>query len=225
MTAIFITGTGTDIGKTFITAGLIRHLRAAGQTVEALKPLTTGFYPVEAEGSDPGRLLKALGQQPTLQAIEAISPFRFSAPLSPDMAARREGRSIDFDALVQFCRGAVAKHQGTLFIEGVGGVMVPLGPRYTVVDWMAALKLPVLLVAGTYLGTMSHTLSALEVLKRHNLTVKAIVLNQTPGSPVPSDETVVTLTPLVGGIPIVLLPRLAQGETSHPALAAIANLL
>ncbi len=224
MTAIFVTATGTDIGKTFVTAGLIRHLRAAGHAVDALKPVATGFDSEEMDASDPGLLLAALGQPVTLAAVERMAPFRYVTPLSPDMAARRERRPLEFDALVDFCRRAIAAQKDTLLIEGVGGVMVPLDARHTVLDWMAALNLPLLLVAGSYLGTISHTLTALDALKRRKLTVKALILNETPGSAVPVGDAMVTLTSFATGIPIVPLPRL-QGAATHSAFAKLAALL
>ena len=98
MSAIFITATGTDTGKTFVAAGLIRHWRGAGRTVEALKPVVTGFNPATAAASDPGVLLAALGRPVTPTEIERIAPWRFAAPLSPDMAAQRENRAIEFDS-------------------------------------------------------------------------------------------------------------------------------
>ncbi|HWE05801.1 MAG TPA: dethiobiotin synthase, partial [Rhizomicrobium sp.] len=151
MSAYFVTATGTDIGKTYVTAGLIRHLRAGNAPVFALKPVVSGFDMAEAQASDPGILLRALGESVTPQAIARTSPWRFSAPLSPDMAAAREGRTIPFHELVAFCRDEIASTTGTLFIEGVGGVMVPLDAENTVLDWIAALHAPVILVAGTYL--------------------------------------------------------------------------
>src|SRR4051812_34471232 len=106
MAALFITATGTDIGKTFVTAGLIAELHATGRPVHAIKPVVTGFEPGHVAGSDPGVLLDAMGLPDT--DLEKISPWRFKAPLAPDMAASQEGRSLDFSALVTFCRDAVA---------------------------------------------------------------------------------------------------------------------
>jgi dethiobiotin synthetase len=211
MSAIFITATGTDIGKTFVAAGLIRHCRAAGRTVDALKPVATGFDPADAAASDPGVLLAALGRPVKSTEIARIAPWRFSAPLSPDMAARRENRAVDFEALVAFSRGATTNAEGTLLVEGIGGVMVPLDGKHTVLDWMAELAIPVVLTAGSYLGSLSHTLTAL-------------VVNETPGSTVPMPETTATLNRFVAPIPVVTLPRLPAGAT-HPAFAEIAALL
>ena len=139
MSAYFVTSTGTDIGKTFVTAGLIRYLREAGQAVDALKPVVSGYDTSVVETSDPAVLLKRWAGRSTPAIIERIAPWRFRAPLSPDLAAAREGRNIDFGELIAFSRQEIAAAQGMLFIEGVGGIMVPLDAERTVLDWMAAL--------------------------------------------------------------------------------------
>jgi len=149
VSAVFVTGTGTDIGKTFVTAALIHALRRRCKPVDALKPIASGFDPAEVEISDPGVLLAALGEAVTTAALDRIAPWRYRAPLSPDMAARREGRPLDFTALSRFTRERIEAAPGTLLIEGVGGVMVPLDDRHTVLDWIEAVRVPLLLVAGS----------------------------------------------------------------------------
>jgi dethiobiotin synthetase len=223
MSAIFITATGTDIGKTFVAAGLIRHWRAAGRTVEALKPVVTGFDPATFVASDPGVLLAALGRPVTPSELERIAPWRFTAPLSPDMAAQRENRAIDFDALVDFSRGAIASAKGTLLIEGIGGVMVPIDDQHTVLDWMTALNFPVVLVAGSYLGSLSHTLTSLDALRRRHLVIKALVVNETEASTVPVADTVATLKRFAESTPVVALRR--SPIAADQAFAEIAALL
>ena len=213
MTAYFVTATGTDIGKTFVTAGLIRHLRATGCAVAALKPIVSGFDDVAR--SDTGVLLDALGESATADAVQRLSPWRFAAPLSPDMAAAREGRAIDVAALIAFCRAA--RDPGTLFVEGVGGIMVPLDATHTVLDWAAALRWPLILVAGSYLGTLSHTLTALSVIAAAKLDVAALVVNESAGASVPLGETVATLRRFAPGVPIAALRR---GEPDFAPLAA-----
>ena len=214
MSAFFITATGTDIGKTYLASGLIRHRRAAGRPVDALKPVATGFDPTSAGASDAGVLLAALGRPVTPTEIDRISPWRFVAPLSPDMAAQRENRSIDFDAVVQFSRNAVDNSQDTLLIEGIGGIMVPLDDRHTVLDWMIALNIPLVLVTGTYLGSLSHTLTTLDVLMRRSLTVKALVVNETPGSAVAIESTIAAIANFARTIPIVGMRRIAAASAS-----------
>ncbi|MGH7246947.1 MAG: dethiobiotin synthase [Pseudomonadota bacterium] len=209
MTAIFITGTGTDVGKTYVAASLISHFRRMGRTVEAIKPVVSGFDPAQAAASDPGVLLKALGLPVAADSIERISPWRFGAPLSPDLAARREGRGIDVDEVIAFCQNAVKRRRGILLIEGVGGVMVPLDGQRTVLDVMMALHLPVILVAGSYLGTISHTLTALDSLFRRDMEVMAIIISESEGSTVPLDDTVAEIARFSDSV--IGLPRGAPG--------------
>jgi dethiobiotin synthetase len=225
VSAYFVTSTGTDIGKTFVAAGLIRYLREAGQAVQALKPVVSGYDSSVVETSDPAVLLKALGREVSAEEIAAIAPWRYRAPLSPDLAAARENRPIDFDALIDFSRNAIGSNKGILFIEGVGGIMVPLDSRRTVLDWMATLGIPLLLVVGGYLGTISHTLTALDVLTQRRLKVAAIVVSESERNPVLLDETVESLTRFAETTPVVGLPRLPGGLTQHPAFARIAALL
>jgi dethiobiotin synthetase len=225
MTAIFITATGTEVGKTLVTCGLIRHFRRGGGAVAAVKPVVSGFDPAALPGSDPAALLAALGSAATIAELERISPWRFAAPLSPDMAAAREGRAIEFAAVADFCRKAVAAHRGHLLIEGIGGIMVPLDARRTVLDLMVELKLPLLLVAGSYVGTISHTLTALEVLTRRDLDVAAVVVSETAGSAASLEDTVAALARFSDSVDVIGIPRLADTAASHPAFARIARVI
>ena len=225
MGAFFITATGTDIGKTFVAAGLIRHLRATGREVDAIKPVMSGYDPSHAANSDAGALLLALDRTPTPHAVEAISPWRYRAPLSPDMAAAQENKQLDVDALIAHSHEAIAEAQGTLLIEGVGGIMVPLDGKRTVLDWMAALDIPLLLVVGGYLGAISHTLTALDVLRQRKLTIAAIVVSESERGTVELDDTVASIARFSESIEVVGLPRLPGGINDHPAFARIASLL
>lgn len=225
MAAYFVTSTGTDIGKTFVTAALIRYLRESNQPVAALKPVVSGYDSSVADTSDPAVLLTALGRPVTADEVDRIAPWRFRAPLSPDLAAAREGRRIDFDELVEFTRAAINAATGPLFIEGVGGIMVPLDGRRTVLDWMSELNIPLLLVVGGYLGTISHTLTALDVLAQRKLAVAAIVVCENRRDTVELHDTVASISRFAGSIGVVGLPRLPAGINHHPAIARIAALL
>jgi len=205
LTAIFITATGTDVGKTFVGASLIRHLRQMGRIVEAIKPVVSGFDPDRPEASDPGILLQALDLPVTPQEIERISPWRFRAAVSPDLAAQREGRRIDVDAVISYCQDVVERRQDILLIEGIGGIMVPLDEQRTVLDVMMALQLPLILVAGSYLGTISHTLTALDALFRRDMKLLTIIVSESLGSTVPLDETVTAIARFAE--PVIALPR------------------
>jgi dethiobiotin synthetase len=225
VSAYVITATGTDLGKTFVARGLIGALRERGREVAALKPVMSGFEAAEAAGSDSGLLLAALGRPVTPETIEAISPWRFAAPLAPDMAAAREGRTVDMRELVDFCRRAIAATHDVLLVEGAGGVMSPVNADHIVLDWMAALGLPAIVVAGSYLGTISHTLTALDVLARRSLKVAALVISETAGSPVGLDATRDTIARFAPQVDVVALPRLAGAAAAHPAFERIAEKL
>ena len=223
MTAIFITATGTDVGKTFVAAALIAQFRQMDRVVEVIKPVVSGFDPTQAATSDPAVLIRALGVPVTPQAIEQISPWRFRAALSPDLAAQREGQTIDVDEVIAFCQSAVDQREDVLLIEGVGGVMVPLDDQRTVLDVMMALRLPVILVAGSYLGTISHTLTALDSLYRRDMNVMAIIVSESPGSPMPLDDTVAAIARFAD--PVIGLPRRHPQGRDLGAAAPFSRLL
>ena len=221
MSANFITGTGTDIGKTWLACALLRHWRAEGRRVAAFKPLLSGFDPLQPQASDAGALLAALGRDACLAELDVIAPWRFAAPLAPDMAAALEGRSVDFAELVAFTRRCVSADSCTTLVEGVGGVMAPIDKRHTVRDWIAAAGLPCVLVSGSYLGSLSHALTALEALARVGAGVTAIAVNETPHSTVTLDATLESLSCHVEGIPVVAVAR----NSLQTGVARLAELL
>ncbi len=222
MKTLFITATGTGTGKTYVTAALSRALKRRGTSVRVYKPIITGFDGDGIEETDTALLLSAIGQAATKEAVEACSPWRFKEPLSPDMAARREGRGIDFNSLIRFCRGAQkdteAGGEDFLLIEGIGGAMVPLDERHTVLDWMAELGAPVVVVCGSYLGTLSHTLTTIAVLRERRLDIAGIVVDESEESPVPVAETAETLARFLDGLTVATVPRNAEPEAVLAAL-------
>jgi dethiobiotin synthetase len=208
MAALFVAGAGTDVGKTFVAAQLIRALIARGVSVEALKPVVSGFDPADWSGSDPGQLLAALERPLDAASLAAISPWRYAAPLSPDMAARLEGRAVDCAAVAGFCRERIAERPDALtLVEGAGGVMSPVDEATTGLDLMAGVGAPVLLVGGSYLGAISHTLTAIEALRGRGLSLKAVVVSESPAAGTPFAETVAAVARLAKVSPVIAAPR------------------
>jgi dethiobiotin synthetase len=184
MGALFVAGTGTDIGKTYVTAALLRGLITAGRVVDALKPIVSGFDEAAPAGSDPAVLLEAMGRSVTPEALDRIAPWRYRAALAPNQAARLEGRTVDANAVIGFCRSRIAAAgEGLVFVESAGGIMSPLDDGLTMLDFAQALAAPVLLVAGSYLGTISHTLTAAEVIGAVGLKISAVVVNESENAP------------------------------------------
>ena len=226
MGSYFITSSGTEIGKTYLTCGLIRELKARGKNAHAIKPIISGWPDMDQEDSDTGQLIQAMGNTLSPSQIDKVSPWRFSAPLSPNMAAEQEGRSISMTKLLEFCRLTSEPVDGHLFIEGVGGIMVPLAPNCTVLDWIEGLNLPLVLVVGTYLGSLSHTLTSMETIRSRGLQVQALVINESESDSVSLQATEHTLRQFLPSTPIFTIPRspIGHGPTSEHLAPFIAHL-
>lgn len=226
MTNLFVSASGTEVGKTFVTTMLINEIRKTARRVIALKPIISGFVDGDARESDTGLILQALGREVTPDNIDEVSPWRFSAPTAPIMAAAREGRVLDIHKIAAFCQRNIAPNSIKI-IEGVGGVMVPLTNQATVLDLMVEVGAPLLLVAGSYLGTLSHTLTALHVVQGRGLKVVGIVISESLDSGVPLSETQAILSHFSGGVPVIAIPRLRArvNDQNIPSIAKEIGLL
>ena len=217
MTAYFITSTGTGVGKTFVTCALLHAWCGQEKNARGYKPIISGWS--DDAGTDTAQIIAAGGN---VQTVDDVSPWRFAAPLSPHRAAALEGKSIDRLALIDWSREKI-KQDGITLIEGVGGVMVPLDDRHTVVDWMDALNLPIILVVGSYLGAISHTLTAIECLRVRGLNIAALVMSETADSAVPLTEAQAGLADFIADIPLrVVQPRVSSWREAT-AIAALAK--
>jgi dethiobiotin synthetase len=184
---IFITGTDTGVGKTFIGCALAALLKDLGYRVGVMKPVETGC--VERDGKlfpdDAAQLKEASGCD---FPLEKICSYRLREPLAPSVAADREGARIDIDQLINGYKELSSSHDITL-VEGAGGLMVPLLPSYTYADLASVLKLPVLVVAANRLGAINHILLTLEHASCKSLNVLGYVLNQIESQPSLAAET------------------------------------
>jgi dethiobiotin synthetase len=202
VSAVFITATGTDIGKTHIACALIRALRAKGRAVEAFKPVLSGYDAFA--GSDAARLLDALGKSEA--DLDRMSPLRFTAPLAPPSAARAEGATLDLADLAVRCRERAAAANGLLLIEGAGGVMSPIAESATNLDLLCELQAPAIVVSGSYLGAISHVLTALETLWARGVPIAAVAVSESEDAP-PLTEITDALATFAPYIPVVVAPR------------------
>lgn len=178
----FITGTDTGVGKTVVTAALVRHCVKAGFSVGVMKPVETGVD-LDAGPSDASRLAAAASFN---GALELINPYRFRLPLAPFAAAQAEGRTIELDVIVR-AYNTLAEQCTFLFVEGVGGARVPLGPKSDVLDLIETLRLPVLVVGRAALGGINHAILTVDALHARGLRTLAIFLNQ-PVAPASSPQ-------------------------------------
>jgi dethiobiotin synthetase len=179
---LFITGTDTGVGKTHVATGIIAALRALGRRVGAYKPVVSGSErgPDGPVWSDLERLHDALAGE---FERERICPQRFSAPLAPPVAARREGKTVDA-AILRSGFDWWRERADFLVVEGAGGLLSPLTDTECVADLAVSFGLPLVIVARVSLGTINHTLLTIEAARSRNLAIAGIVLNQ----PLPADD-------------------------------------
>jgi len=184
---IFITGTDTGVGKTFVACGLASLLRESGYRVGVMKPAETGCEEKDGElvPEDAIRLKEASGCE---EPLEKICPYRLKDPLAPSVAAERSGVTIDIDAIRKLYDEISSKHDITI-VEGAGGLLVPILSHYTYADLAKLLKLPVLVVAANRLGAINHLLLTLEHASCRGLRVLGYVLNRLESQPSLAAET------------------------------------
>ncbi len=168
MKGVFITGTDTGVGKTYLTVLLTRSLRKQGVPAIALKPVTCG------DRADAEELAKAMdGTLP----VQTINPIHFATPLSPYAASRMENRPFPWDPLRSFWKEMSTTHPGPILVEGVGGWRVPMDSTRSVREWAREISLPVLVVCRASLGTLNHTLLTLDSIRAAGLPIPGIIMN------------------------------------------------
>ena len=172
---IFITGTDTGVGKTYVAAGISAALRSRGIDVGVMKPAETGCR-VRAGKLVPSDALNLIKAAESRDALSLVNPYRFRNPLAPLTAAEFEGKKISEDKILSAYYTLSRRHE-FMIVEGAGGIMVPLSEKYLYLDLAAALGLPVLIVARPGLGTINHTLLTIAVLQERGITVSGIVIN------------------------------------------------
>ena len=199
MDGVFVTGTGTDVGKTVVAAAIARTLAAAGRQVAVFKPAVTGL-------DDPGEpdhelLRRAAGSE---QEDDEIAPYRYGPAASPHLAAELAGERIDPARL----REAANSAGDYLVCEGVGGLLVPLAPGYLVRDLARELGLPLAIAASPGLGTINHTLLTIEAARAAGLEVRLIVLTPWPAAPSRVEHSNRETIAALGKVDVQTLPEL-----------------
>lgn len=170
---IFVTGTDTGIGKTVVTAALAAALRSEGWNVGVWKPVQSG-EPLGSGLSDAERLAEGSG---IADPPEEVASFTYRAPLTPWLAAKAEGVELTMDMLYQGGKRLCSRYDAML-VEGAGGVAVPLTEDALLAEWIAYLRMPVLIVARAGLGTINHTLLTVSFLRQLGIDILGVVLNE-----------------------------------------------
>ncbi len=180
---IFITGTDTGVGKTFIAGALACHLRADGVNVGVMKPIETGCGSKRIPAD--GVYLKKMAQ--VNDALASITPYCFRDPLAPWPASIKEKKKIEMKKILAAYERLQKKH-ALMIVEGVGGLLVPITENDDVVDLILEMNLPVLLVARSGLGTLNHTRLTIEYGKSRGISLIGIILNQSQPAQTIADQ-------------------------------------
>jgi dethiobiotin synthetase len=196
MTAYFVTGTDTGVGKTLVSCALLQALVRRHPRVVGMKPVAAGLVQTQ-DGWDSEDAI-ALRAASTVRVPPALdNPMRLPDPLSPHLAAERAGTRIDIPHLVA-CQRELAQHADAMVVEGAGGFLVPLSPEHTGADLAQALGLPVLLVVGLRLGCLNHALLSAEAIRARGLPLAGWVANRIDPGMAAADDNIPFLRQRLG---------------------------
>jgi len=224
---VFITGTDTGVGKTWVAAGITAALRRRGVAAVYFKPVQSGcpeeggrLVPTDAELA---RELAGLNEP-----LRLLTPIALSLPLAPGVAAEREGVTVDLAWVAAALRELAGRYE-FLVVEGAGGLYVPLiGTGFLVLDLLRWLKLPLLVVARAGLGTINHTALTVMAARRAGIEVAGVILNRYPAKPGLAEQTnpeviaAITGAPVLGKIPEI--PDISSPAGRRTFLAALADI-
>jgi dethiobiotin synthetase len=193
---VAVVGTGTDVGKTFVTAGLTAWLRDEGIEARAVKPCQTG----SPQDDDAGFVADVCGDEDAAVCLKRLEP-----PLAPTVAAEQTGEELDYEAIRDGCARELDRAEVGL-VEGIGGLRVPLAGEREVIDLVSDLLIDeIVLVAGSGLGTLNYSSLSVEALERRGIAVDSIVLNEYEGATVAERTNPDVLTEMTG-VPVYTLP-------------------
>lgn len=212
MENFFITGTDTEIGKTYVTCALLKDLRTRGIQAMGFKPLACG------DRSDPRAMRDAVGE-PSL-SLDIINPIYLRTPAAPYIAAEMEQRALSLDEITAAYKQLVERYSPVL-VEGAGGWEAPLAPGLTMADLAKALGLPVVLVVGNKLGAVNHAILTVKAIRALGLECRSIVLNHAGEEWDAASVTNCRLIEEFTGIPV--RAELIHGQEDIDSLAVLGS--
>ena len=215
MTACFVVGTDTGVGKTHVSCALLQALAQHHRRVVGMKPVAAGVVPWgEGWASEDSIALRAASTIAVPPELD--TPVLLPDPLSPHIAAARAGVQINIAAIVQAYQ-AMSLQADAVVVEGAGGFHVPLSPTETGADLAVALNLPMVLVVGLRLGCLNHALLTAEAIAARGLTLAGWVANRVDPDMLAPEENIAWLQQRLGASPLADIP---WGEHTAHSLAA-----
>ena len=212
--AYFITGTGTDVGKTLVASGLLAAAAQQGLSTVGIKPVAAGCTMTE-EGLRNDDALQLQAQSTLEVSYDQVNPVALEPAIAPHIAAAEAERRLNADRLVGFCRGVMMQRPDFTVIEGAGGWRVPLNDRETFADLAKILQLPVVMIVGMELGCINHALLTAEAIHRDGLTLAGWVANRVSPDMERYDENLATLQRRISAPMIAEIPFLPQADAEQ----------
>jgi dethiobiotin synthetase len=225
---LFITGTDTGVGKTVISGAIAQwfhvheHARVAACKIEA----TGCVHRREGLVSEDAEFVAQCGD--VRYPLDLICPQRYTEPLAPAVAAERAKKPLDWEAIDRAIK-LMSQNSDVMIVEGVGGIMVPMDPKHTVLDVAEWLVLPTVVVARPALGTINHTLLTLAVLRSRQIPIAGVVINRYPtDTPDAAEETSPRAIEKWGKIPVLCIvpdDKIPTKPVTNPIPPAIATVI
>jgi dethiobiotin synthetase len=211
---IFITGTDTGVGKTFVSVGLLIAFQKMGFSVCPMKPVETGCRIRKGE-LIPQDTLKLINASGIKESLDKVNPYRFKLPLAPAVAAEFEKAEIKKKRIFTAYNYLLNKYNITI-VEGAGGIMVPVYKKYLIIDLIKDLSLPVLIVSRPGLGTINHTCLTIEIAKSKGINVLGVIINY--ATKIKKDLSIKTNPHLIEnltGVPVLGIVPYSKNTTSY----------
>jgi dethiobiotin synthetase len=220
---VFVSATDTSVGKTTLAAGLIGLLKRQGINVGVMKPVASGAIECDSGkliSQDAEMLVKFSGSS---DPWEWINPYCLATPVTPALAAKIEGVTIEMTR-IQSCFEELSRRHDFVVVEGAGGVMSPIFEKLLVTDMIRVLGLPVIVVSQSLLGTINHTLMTFECLRKREIEILGFFLNRFPKKPNLSESTNAEIITAVSGVPhFGSVPDLGDFFSQHDLVEAFSR--
>ncbi|OGV56477.1 MAG: dethiobiotin synthase [Lentisphaerae bacterium GWF2_50_93] len=196
----FITGTGTDVGKTIATAGIAGLFISLGRKVSIMKPCQTGIQYSEPDIAMAHSLFPGIFELPAGTAC----PYAFPYPASPALAASHQKKTIDMRKIIKAYEAAISTEGlELLLVEGAGGLMVPITENHMMIDIPKLFDIPAILVADAGLGTVNHTLLSIEAMKKRKIKIAGVILNRMPSPAGALEKDNIRTIEKYSGVPVL----------------------
>ena len=205
MKSYFITGTDTDVGKTFVTAGIASAMKKMGIDVGIMKPFAAGTPQKNGYKSSDVQILSKAAQ--VNEPEELLNPYFFPIPASPFTASKNLGIKVDIKIVMNSFKQLSSLHD-VLLVEGIGGIMTPILEDYFVINLIKNMNLETIIVTSSRIGTINHTIMTNEICQRYGIKVRGLIINNLESNGYPINELKrdleeLTKKPVIGSIPFI----------------------